>query len=149
MHKLDNTMRAMFHTLKGDSNQVPFNAPDDLTEIPRPKVTNEQRFLTIAESEPFGPIDAAEVLGIEPASETLDKLTQHTETDNASSNSKSGSKSSIAFYGPVYEGEKRKFRFTAAKVGEVGYRYGASRDDRRHGRKSVFDKAGKRKYAFP
>jgi Eukaryotic mitochondrial regulator protein len=139
----------MFHVLKGNEDEIPFNPRDNLTEIPRPKVTNQQRFFTIAESEPFGPIDAAQVLGIEPAAETLDKLTQHTpESQDGSSKGGRSGKQAVAFYGPVYEGEKHVFRFISAKAGEVGYRYGASRDDRRHGRKVQFDQAGQRKYVF-
>lgn len=138
-------MRSMFTVLRVDNNEVPLNPRDNLTEIPVPKETNQQRFLSIAESEPFGPVDAAKVLGIEPAAQTLENLTQHSVEDETADKLKSDQ--TVAFYGPQYEGEKAVFRFTSVKVGEVGYRYGASRDDRRHARRIRFDEVGRMHYA--
>lgn len=116
-------------------------ARENLTEIPIPKETKDARFLTIAESEPFGPVDAAREFGLEPAAETLRKLSevgehaQHTEKENPQHKSKT-------FIAPMREGDRSAFRFTDVKVGQVGYRYGKPFRDMRRDRKIAFDNAG-------
>lgn len=137
-------MRAMFDEVRTDQSGVPERPVDDLTEIPIPKEVQTQRFQSIAESEPFGPVDAAEILGIEPAAVTLEKLTQ--EGDH---HVKGSTKKAVSFIAPQLEGERSLFRFTDAKVGNVGYRYGASRDDRKHARRVRFLPNGHMTYPLP
>lgn len=134
--KMARTMEGMFPVLRGKRGN------DDMTEIPIPNETRHQRFLTVAESEPFGPVDAASVLNIEPANETLEKLNNHELPDQTKQK-----KTDIAFIAPQLQGEKAAFKFTNAKVGQVGYRYGASRDDRKHGRKVQYTATGQKVWA--
>lgn len=141
-------MASMFPEIPVNERGVPLGRVDNLTEIPIPSQTRHQRFLTIAESEPFGPIDASKVLNIEPASETLQKLTTETqEAEDSSAASSRDSKGNVVFYSQILDGEKTKFRFTSAKVGQVGHRYGASKDDRKHARKVKFIANGQMVYA--
>lgn len=125
-------------------------ATDDLTEIPMPPETRSQRFISIAESEPFGPVNAAHVLDIEPASKLLEKITSidiiHHE-DSAPKTKELGSQETIVgFTADVLKGEKAVFKFTNAKVGQVGFRYGAARDDQKHNRKIRYNSIGEAKY---
>lgn len=118
---------------------------DELSEIPMPNETRTQRFISIAESEPFGPVDAANVLGIEPATKLLENITS---VDHVHHNAtKSKTVRTDAFIAPQLQGEKAIFRFTAAKVGQVGYRYGAARDDQKHNRKVNYNSVGQKTYA--
>lgn len=118
---------------------------DELSEIPMPDETRTQRFISIAESEPFGPVDAANVLEIEPASTLLDKLTSVDHHNQASKSFNDDKKD--AFYAPQLAGEKSVFRFSHAKVGTFGFRYGAARDDQKHNRKVKYNSIGQRVYA--
>lgn len=114
---------------------------ENLTEIPTPQRTLHQRFLTISESEPFGPVDAAKLFDLEPAQETLNKLTElqsHDETSNV--------KLSKVVVGTEKEGDKNVFKFTQSKAGEVGFRYGASRRDRKKDRAIGFNREGQMVY---
>lgn len=138
--KYAQTMEQMFPVMKSATGK------DDLTEIPIPKETRHQRFLSVAESEPFGPVDAANVLNIEPASETLQNLNNH-ETPNSKKNDNTNNTKSIQFVAPQLEGEKSAFQFTNAPVGKVGYRYGAARDDRKHARKVKWTSTGQKVWA--
>ncbi|ANB13504.1 mitochondrial 37S ribosomal protein MRPS35 [Sugiyamaella lignohabitans] len=147
MRKMNTVMKSIFTSIKTDRDTgLPFEPVDNMTEIPIPEETRHQRFMSIAESEPFGPVDAAEALGIEPAAVTLEKLTQHDSIEETSKSS-STKTSKLSFFAPVLEGERTAFRFTDAKVGEVGYRYGASKDDRRHARKVKYQPSGKMVWA--
>lgn len=111
--------------------------PENLTEIPIPSKTLQQRFIAIAESEPFGPIEAAATFELEPASETLEKLAAIKEGKTASRE---------VVVGQQNQGERTAFKFIKAKSGDVGFRYGASRRDRKKDRAVGFDKAGKMVY---
>lgn len=120
-----------------------FNAAkdgDNLTEIPTPHKTLNQRFLTISESEPFGPVDAARVFDLEPALETLEKLTELTNEEIKET------KKNKVIVGVQKQGDDSQFRFTLATSGQVGYRYGASRRDTKKNRAVGFDTAGKMIY---
>lgn len=117
-----------------------FDAPrdsDNLTEIPAPAKTLNQRFLTISESEPFGPVDAARIYGLETAQETLDNLTEFKEPSEQAQK-----KLNEVIVGEERQGENTQFKFTKATVGEVGFRYGASRRDRKKDRAIGFDRHG-------
>lgn len=115
------------------------SSPENLTEIPTPHKTLHQRFLTISESEPFGPLDAAELYGLEPASQTLDNITQHIKGDDVK-------QVNTVVVGEEKAGDKAVFKFIQAKAGNVGFRYGASRRDRKKDRRVGFDKEGRMVY---
>lgn len=87
---------------------------DNLTEIPTPHKTLNQRFLTISESEPFGPVDAARVFDLEPALETLEKLTELTNEEIKET------KKNKVIVGVQKQGDDSQFRFTLATSGQVG-----------------------------
>lgn len=109
---------------------------DDLSEIPTPHKTLHQRFLTIAESEPFGPIDAAKVLDLPVAKDTLYELSQINEDVEEV-------KVNDVIVGKEKEGDRVNFKFTSARAGDVGFRYGASRRDTKKNRVIGFDASGK------
>lgn len=111
---------------------------ENLTEIPAPPKTLQQRFLTIAESEPFGPVDAAKIFEIEPAQQTLNNLTEFKSEEDSTS-----VRLNKVIIGAEKTGDKNLFKFTTAKSGEVGYRYGASRRDRKKDRAIGFDRVGR------
>lgn len=141
------TMTSLFDEIPTDDAGKPFRAVDNLTELPMSKETRTQMFQTIAESEPFGPVDAAEMLGIEPANVTLERLTNieaEQETETAKKNLKTNS-----FYARLVDGERHLFRFSDAQVGKVGYHYGAARDDQKSGRKVRHLPNGKPAYSKP
>lgn len=142
MGKMSNTMRNMFPILRGNNAQK-----DDLTEIPVPQETRHQRFINVAESEPFGPIDAAKVLNIEPAADTLERLSTHGNQSHNNDKSSLTNEKDVSFLGAQLDGEKALFKFTNAKAGNVGHRYGASRTDRRHARKVRYTATGQMVYA--
>ncbi|QPG76969.1 hypothetical protein FOA43_004363 [Brettanomyces nanus] len=118
---------------------------ENLTEIPIPEETTQSRFVTIAESEPFGPVDAAREFGLEPAAVTLQKLSEGGE-HSAHSNRASHGTDTKSFVAKMHEGDRSAFRFTDVKVGQVGYRYGKSFRDNRKDRKIGFDASGKMVY---
>ena len=119
---------------------------ENLSEIPVPEKTLSSRFITIAESEPFGPVDAAEVLELEPAVKTLEKLAtvgEHSQGHHANGSEKHKKK---VVYGAVKEGDRSIFKFTDARVGQVGFRYGSGNRDSKKDRKIGFDSLGKMIY---
>ncbi|CAK7910071.1 37S ribosomal protein S35, mitochondrial [[Candida] anglica] len=120
--------------------EPPVNA-ENLTEIPTPSKTLHQRFLTISESEPFGPVDAAKLFDLEPAQQTLDNLTE-IKVDGE------GSKKVVnkVLVAPQNDGDRHLFKFTHSTSGEVGNRYGASRRDTKKDRRIGFDASGKMVY---
>lgn len=123
-------MYKMFPLFKVSDNS------DNLTEIPTPHKTLHQRFMTISESEPFGPIEAARVLDLPVASDTLAELSEFKqETDQVHQNK--------VVIGIQRQGDRSVFKFTLARSGQVGHRYGASRRDRKKDRSVAFDRQGK------
>lgn len=121
--------------------EPPVNA-ENLTEIPTPSKTLHQRFLTISESEPFGPLDAAKLFDLEPAQQTLDKLTELQDHANESSSLKVNK----VLVGSQQQNDRHVFKFTHGKVGEIGHRYGASRRDTKKDRKIGFNSQGRMVY---
>ncbi|KAK6204365.1 eukaryotic mitochondrial regulator protein-domain-containing protein [Scheffersomyces amazonensis] len=113
---------------------------DNLTEIPTPHKTLHQRFLTIAESEPFGPVDAAKILDLPVASETLAKLSE------VNSDEETKAVHNEVVVGIEKKDDRTAFKFTKSNVGSVGYRYGASRRDQKKDRRVGFDSAGNMVY---
>lgn len=119
---------------------------ENLSEIPVPEKTLASRFLTIAESEPFGPVDAAKILELEPAVKTLERIAtigEHSEGNKLREPSKSGNK---VVYGEVRKGDNAVFKFKQAKVGKVGFRYGSGNRDNRKDRKIGFNEIGQMVY---
>lgn len=114
---------------------------DNLTEIPTPAKTLHQRFVTISESEPFGPVDAASIFGLEPAQETLNSLSEFKDVSDSPK-----VKQSEVVVGVQKDGDDTQFRFTKATSGDVGFRYGASRRDKKRDRTVGFDKLGRMVY---
>lgn len=133
------TMFKMFPVFKQANNE-------NLSEIPIPSKALSSRFLTIAESQPFGPIDAAKVLELEPAAVTLEKLS--TEGEHAIGHDKfvSHKNKKKVVYGEVLEGERSKLKFVHKTVGKVGFRYGSGNRDNRKDRKIGYDELGKMVY---
>ena len=120
----------------------------NLSEIPIQKETRQQLFVSIAETQPFGPVDAAKALNLEPAKDMLERLTsnvsrdgsdkQSSKSSNKNNNSQSSTepgKSPRAFYADRLEKDRFRYRLTDASVGRVGYHYGAAKDDQKSGRK--------------
>lgn len=117
---------------------------ENLSEIPVPQKALSSRFLTIAESQPFGPIDAAEVLELEPAVKTLEKLA--TIGEHSEGHIKKQEKSTKVVYGELRQGERSQLKFTHARVGEVGHRYGRVLRDNKKDRKIGFNELGQMIY---
>ncbi|EDO17391.1 hypothetical protein Kpol_1060p47 [Vanderwaltozyma polyspora DSM 70294] len=146
-NKINKDLRNMSTTLY---NMFPLFEPsidakrENLSEIPVPPSALKSRFLTIAESQPFGPIDAAKVLELEPASDTLEKLSTIGEHSSGHQTIRKINKKVI--YGEMLQGEKSLFKFTEARVGKVGFRYGRVNRDNKKDRKIGFNEAGKMVY---
>lgn len=134
LERFSGVMNRMFPLFDPASDAV------NLTEIPTPQKTLQQRFLTISESEPFGPVEASKIFDLEPAQKTLDSLSEvkHKGDDEV--------EMSTVLVGEQRAGDKTQFRFTMAKAGEVGFRYGASRRDRKKDRAVGFNRGGKMVY---
>lgn len=139
LKKMSNTLSKMFPLFNPEKNA------ENLTEIPIPKETLQSRFLTIAESEPFGPVDAAKEFNLEPAAVTLERLSEGGEHSSHASTSQKTKKDG-SFIAPMYEGDKYAFKFTPVKVGQVGHRYGKVFRDNRKDRKIAYDAAGNKYY---
>lgn len=138
-----------------DEERVYFNkqqGQQNLSEVPVPSATRGSRFMTLAESEPFGPIEAAKLLDLAPASDVLAQL-QNVVDDHALSAALELQKAQAK--GDVFDVVKKSeakpngvvFRFKKAQVGKVGHRYGAYKDDRKKGRKVAYDRLGNRQWA--
>lgn len=139
LKKMSKTLYKMFPLYDPQTNA------ENLTEIPIPKETLQSRFLTIAESEPFGPVDAAREFNLEPAAVTLERLSEGGEHSSHHADS-SKSKTDNSFVAPMHQGDKYAFKFTPVKVGKVGYRYGKVFRDNRKDRKVAYDAAGNKYY---
>ena len=113
---------------------------DNLTEIPTQHKTMHQRFLTIAESEPFGPVDASKIYGLMPAKETLESLTEPKE------DSEQTTRKEKVVVGQQKQGDRAQFHFKSASSGQVGFRYGAPPRDRKKDRGVGFERSGRMVY---
>lgn len=118
---------------------------ENLSEIPVPARALSSRFMTIAESEPFGPIEAAKVLELEPAIETLQRLSTEGEHSAGHELKTKVSKNKVV-YGELLKGEKSQFRFVHKSVGQVGFRYGSGNRDNKKDRVIGFNESGKMIY---
>jgi hypothetical protein len=138
--KMSETMYRMFPLFEKEVHS------ENLSEIPVPVKTLQSKFVTIAESEPFGPIDAAKVFGLEPAAETLEKLGSG---DHHLTDKESKKQEKEVFTAKSKNSDRFVFHFTKAKVGEVGFRYGTTLRDNKKDRKFTFDNSGKMVNALP
>ncbi|AET41500.1 mitochondrial 37S ribosomal protein mS45 Ecym_8215 [Eremothecium cymbalariae DBVPG len=136
--KMAETMYKMFPIFEARNQE-------NLSEIPVPAKALSSRILTLAESEPFGPIDAANVLELEPAAETLNKLAQEGEHSTGHTSEQNIRKQKV-IYGEVLKGERFKYKFTNKSVGKVGFRYGSSNRDNKKDRGIGFDERGRMVY---
>lgn len=134
------TLYKMFPVFEPESRRT----RENLSEIPVPQKALSSRFLTIAESEPFGPIDAAKLLELEPATTTLEKLSSVGE--HSAGHTDANKKTRKVVYGEVLEEEKSVFKFTNARVGNVGFRYGRVNRDNKKDRKIGFNELGQMVY---
>lgn len=123
--------------------------PDNLTEIPIPKQTLSGGFVSIAESEPFGPVDAAEILEIEPAQKFLEKFSGPSDAAaQALKAKKQELEDSKIFVAKKAPHERNGFVFKKVKAGEVGFRYGTVLRDNKRNRKITYDETGRMVYGL-
>lgn len=118
---------------------------ENLSEIPVPPKTLKSRFVTIAESEPFGPVDAANVLELEPAMKTLERLSavgEHSEGHDASTKSASEARKTRVVLAELRQGDRSRLKFRDVKAETVAHRYGASRRDNKKDRAIGFNERG-------
>lgn len=115
---------------------------ENLTEIPVPQRTLTSRFLTVAESEPFGPIESSKIYQLSPAVDLLKTAAEHGSTKKQVSNKK-------VHIGKRKPTDRFLFEFTEATVGKVGFRYGTTQRDNKKDRKIDYDASGKMIYALP
>ncbi|AQZ13820.1 MRPS35 (YGR165W) [Zygosaccharomyces parabailii] len=139
LKSLSSTLYKMFPVFQPESN----TARENLSEIPVPQKALASRFLTLAESEPFGPVDAAKVLELEPAAQTLEKLGS---VGEHAANHKVKVGHNHVVYGEVREGDRSILKFTKSRVGKVGHRYGAGIRDNKKDRKIGFNEVGQMVY---
>ncbi|CAR29590.1 hypothetical protein ZYGR_0AD02730 [Zygosaccharomyces rouxii] len=137
---MSSTLYKMFPVFEPESKL----ARENLSEIPVPQRALSSRFLTIAESEPFGPVDAAKVLELEPAAQTLEKMGSIGE--HAENHNQQKGPSNRVVYGEVRKGDRSVFKFTESRVGKVGHRYGAGIRDNKKDRKIGFNEVGQMVY---
>ncbi|KAK9475349.1 mitochondrial 37S ribosomal protein mS45 [Dipodascopsis tothii] len=116
-------------------SQADRQGTEKTSEIIMPPITQQSTFVTVEESEEFTASDAAKFWKIQSAHEILDKNMEGTKTTKAKDNA------------VVVKSGRFEWKCTPAKAGEVGYRYGASRDDRKKYRKVCFDSHGRLSYA--
>lgn len=142
LRKMSDTLYKMFPVFQPQYQQ----ARENLSEIPIPDKALSSRFLTIAESQPFGPVDASKVLELEPAAETLKKLSTIGQHSAGHKDAKDLKHKKQVIYGELLKGEKSMFKFTHAPVGKVGFRYGSGNRDSKKDRKIGFNELGKMVY---
>lgn len=140
LEAMSSTLYKMFPIFNSESSK----SRENLSEIPVPQKALSSRFLTIAESEPFGPIDAAKLLDLEPAATTLEKLSAVGEHSLGHTTKKTGNVKVV--YGELLSGEKSLLKFTNARVGKVGFRYGSGNRDSKKDRRIGFNELGKMIY---
>lgn len=146
LRRMSSTMYNMFPLFKQDS----VASRENLSEIPMPPKTLQSRFATIAESEPFGPVDAANILELEPAVKTLERLS--TAGEHSANSAKTGSETSETtpktriVLGELREGDRSRLKFRDIRASKVAYRYGAGNRDNKKDRKIGFDERGRMVY---
>ncbi|KAG5358368.1 37S ribosomal protein S35 [Yarrowia sp. B02] len=139
------------HALAGKHYSKP-QGQQNLSEVPVPSATRGSRFMTLAESEPFGPLESAKLLDLAPAADVLEEM-QNVVSDHSEMAEIEFQKAKAK--GDVFDVVKTSaskpngvvFRFKKAEVGKVGHRYGAYKDDRKKDRKVTYDRLGNRQWA--
>lgn len=152
--KMATTMEQMFPLFNSTQSQdgatyqsIANSRRENLSEIPIPSNAKRSRFITLAESEPFGPLDAAALLDLEPAVKTLERLA--TEGEHSANHDKSQNKKvhkTKIVYGPVLSGERAQFKVTDVPAYKSAYRYGSGNRDNKKDRRIEFDENGRMVY---
>lgn len=139
------------HLSKTIYHMVPLFKPDfvkdreNLSEIPVPPKTLKSRFVTIAESEPFGPIDAANVLELEPAMETLQKLStegEHSAGHLLKQKKQQQQQKNKVVLAELRKGDRSRLKFKDIKAEKVAHRYGSVLRDNKKNRSIGFNELG-------
>ncbi|CAL9729111.1 small ribosomal subunit protein mS45 [Monosporozyma unispora] len=144
--KMASTMEDMFPLFNPPEGAM--NRRENLSEIPIPPKAQRSRFVTLAESEPFGPLDAASVLELEPAVKTLERLaTEGEHSANQSKLSHSSTKGRRVVYGAVLAGERSQFKVVDMPGHQSAYRYGSGNRDNKKDRRIAFNEHGRMIYA--
>lgn len=149
MRQLGRTLTGMFPLItKQLAVEGRGSKRENLTEVPVNNATQFGRFVTIAESEPYGPADAAEDFGVEAAKDTLQALVSGGEKSFMEKVHMTGlgRKEEPVRIGEVRAGEKKVWRFFDGVAGEVGLRYGRGPRDKRPGRAVGFKRDGTKVY---
>ncbi|CCK70629.1 mitochondrial 37S ribosomal protein mS45 KNAG_0E03720 [Huiozyma naganishii CBS 8797] len=136
LNKFSQAMEAYFPLFRGDGG----GPRENLTEIPTPARAKQSRFATIAESEPFGPLDAAAILELEPAEVTLQRLS--TQGEHSSSSAQSSRRTQRVVLGELQLHERSRFQFKDVPASRVAHRYGSGNRDNKRDRAIGFDTQG-------
>lgn len=108
-------------------------SPRRMEEI---EMTNKSQFITLAESEPFGPLDAANLLGLKPAKELLLQQGEHAKKKHQDR----------VVYGPVRAGDRSVFKIKDVPGYKSAIRYGSGQRDNKRDRRVGFDSEGRMVY---
>ncbi|CCF60446.1 hypothetical protein KAFR_0K00900 [Kazachstania africana CBS 2517] len=138
LQTMSETLYGMFPIFK------PTSTRENLSEIPIPSSAKNSRFVTIAESEPFGPIDAANVLDLEPAVKTLQRLSSEDEEQVKQDTGRKSHRRIIL--GELKRGNRSRFKFTDIRADKIAYRYGSGNRDNKKNRKIGFNEMGQMVY---
>lgn len=114
---------------------------ENLSEIPVPPKTLKSRFVTIAESEPFGPVDAANVLELEPALKTLERLSK-VDGDSSGRSLNKKEKKTRVILAETRKGDRSRLKFRDVKAENVAHRYGSGNRDNKKDRVIGFNERG-------
>lgn len=147
--KMASIMEDMFPLFSPTEGPNTTTRRENLSEIPIPPKAQQSRFLTLAESEPFGPMDAATVLELEPAVKTLERLTtegEHASSDAGNMKEHNRGKGRRVVYGPVLSGERSQLKVTDVPGHISGFRYGSGNRDNKKDRRIGFDENGRMIY---
>jgi len=142
LQKMSSTLYRMLPLFQPDI----VNTRENLSEIPVPPKTLKSRFVTIAESEPFGPIDAANVLELEPAMKTLERLSTEGEHSaghtNTSKNEQEHKIKTKVVLAELRKGDRSRLKFKDVRAEKVAYRYGSVLRDNKKDRAIGFNELG-------
>ncbi|CCH42315.1 37S ribosomal protein S35, mitochondrial [Wickerhamomyces ciferrii] len=143
LKNMSNTMYKMFPLF--NSNQH----AENLTEIPVPERTLTSRFLTVAENEPFGPIEASKIYRLPLATDLLKNLDHDESTPSPKQQHYQKQHEPKILRTKSTKRGRSVFEFKQAKVGQVGFRYGTVLRDNKKDRRVDYDESGKMIYALP
>lgn len=121
---------------------------ENLTELPNP--LNKSIFVTLNESEPFGPLDSANLLQRQPAKEILDNLTKEEKVSTEDTTHRTQ-----IIYSKLYERDRFQYKFINERVRPtdentfihgISNNYGAKKYDNSKYKKLFVDEQGKLQY---